>query len=81
VTIRTTKRVMSFTQPFELAGIDGLCPAGSYDIVTDEEAIEGLSFLAWRRIATTILIRRNGDTQAVPVEPPELRFLKLRDGE
>jgi len=31
-------------------------PAGAYEVVTDEEMIEGLSFASFRRIATLIIV-------------------------
>jgi hypothetical protein len=37
-------------------GLDHSLPAGAYEIVTDEETIEGLLFSAWRRIATIIIV-------------------------
>ncbi|MHA0111058.1 hypothetical protein ACXYUI_28570, partial [Klebsiella pneumoniae] len=35
-------------------------PAGAYEVVTDEEMIEGLSFASWRRIATMINVPSEG---------------------
>ena len=51
---RTTKTIVHFAAPFELPGIDGIHPAGDYKIVQDEELIEGLSQLAYQRVATFI---------------------------
>ena len=31
-------------------------PAGPYEVITDEEMIDGLSFAAFRRIATMIVV-------------------------
>ena len=47
---------MTFTRPFSLRGTVGPQPAGSYVVETDEELIEGLSFPAYRRVATTIFL-------------------------
>ncbi len=44
----------SVMRPFVLPGVDGLQPAGTYDVDTDEESIDDVSFLAWRRVATMI---------------------------
>jgi hypothetical protein len=46
---------------------------------TDEESIDDLSFLAWRRLATTIHIYRNGLTQVFSVDPTDLDASLLRD--
>ena len=79
MTTRTTTRKIHFSRPFELEGIDGPCPAGIYDVVTDEETIEDLTFLAWRRMATVMEIRRGGSVQAVLVDPTELDRALARD--
>ena len=52
MTTRTTKSTVMFTRPFNLTGFDGEQPAGSYSVETDEELLEGMSFPAYRRMAT-----------------------------
>jgi hypothetical protein len=54
MTVRTTRTTISFSQPFELRDLDGIQPAGDYLLDTDEELIEGLSRLAYRRVATLL---------------------------
>lgn len=56
MTIRSRRETITFRHPFRIRGIERLLPAGAYEIVTDEETIEGLSFPAWRRIATMITV-------------------------
>ena len=56
MTIRSRRDTVTFKYPFRIRGIDRLLPAGSYEIITDEEMIEGLSFAAFRRVATMISI-------------------------
>ena len=56
MTIRTSSKTVVFTRPFSLTGVDEVLPAGSYVVQTDEELIEGLSFLSYRRIATAIIL-------------------------
>ena len=74
--MRTTRESITFDHPFSLTAVDKLQPAGTYAVDIDEELIEGLSFLAYRRVATTIylpLIEGNhGSLQVVRVEPREL---------
>ncbi len=71
--MRTTRETVTFDQPFSLEGIDGVQPAGTYVVDVDEELIEGLSFLAYRRVATTIYLPMasggSGSVQAVRVDP------------
>jgi hypothetical protein len=47
---------VTFRHPFRIKGIDRALQAGAYEVVTDEELIEGLSFPAFRRVATMIMI-------------------------
>jgi hypothetical protein len=61
MTMRSRRETITFKHPFLLKGIDRLLPPGPYEVVTDEEMIEGLSFAAFRRVATTI---------TVPAAPP-----------
>src|SRR6478609_1699557 len=56
MTIRSRREAVTFNHPFRIRGIEQLLPPGTYQIVTDEEAIEGLSFAAWRRVATMIIL-------------------------
>jgi hypothetical protein len=74
--MRTTREPVTFAHPFVLDGAEGVQPAGTYDVEVDEELIEGLSFLAYRRVATTIYLPlasgATGSHQAVRVDPREL---------
>lgn len=56
MTIRSRRETVTFKHPFRIRGVDRQLPAGSYEVITDEETIEGLSFAAFRRIATMILV-------------------------
>lgn len=51
VSVRTTETTITFHHPFLLPSVDCPQPAGTYRLVTDEEEILGLSFLAFRRTA------------------------------
>ncbi len=74
--MRTTRETITFDHPFSLCAVEGMQPAGTYTVETDEDLIEGLSFLAYRRIATTIFLPLpyggSGSVQAVRVDPREL---------
>jgi len=52
LTIRTTRTTVSFSSPFTLQNVEGVQPAGEYVVLTDDELIEGLSRIAYRRVAT-----------------------------
>jgi hypothetical protein len=61
MTMRSRREIVTFRHPFRIKGIDRVLPPGAYDVITDEEMIEGLSFASFRRIATMIM---------VPAAPP-----------
>jgi len=56
MTIRSRRETVAFKHPFRIRGVDRLLPAGAYEVITDEEMIEGLSFAAFRRVATMIVV-------------------------
>jgi len=58
---RSRRETVTFRLPFRIKGIDRELPAGAYEVVSDEELIEGLSFPCFRRVATMIM---------VPAPPP-----------
>ena len=43
-TTRTKRETLTFAHPFLLKSIGRSLPPGAYDVLTDEELIEGLSF-------------------------------------
>ncbi len=53
---RTRRETVHFKHAFRIKGIDRLLPPGDYQIATDEEMIEGLSFPSFRRVATMIMV-------------------------
>ena len=56
MTTRSRREVITFRHPFRIKGIDRVLPPGAYEVVTDEEMIEGLSFASFRRVATMIMV-------------------------
>jgi hypothetical protein len=73
---RSTESTFNFRQPFGLSAIDGPLPAGTYHVITEEETLDGLSFVAWQRTATLLLLPAGslpGKARVVvPVDPEEL---------
>ena len=51
---RTKHTTVRITAPFALRGVDEIQPPGDYAIDEDEELIDGLSWLTYRRVATFI---------------------------
>ena len=56
MTTRSRRETITFRHSFRIKGIDRLLPPGPYEIITDEEMIEGLSFASFRRVATMIMV-------------------------
>ena len=56
MTMRSRRETITFRHPFRINGIDRLLSAGAYEVITDEEMIEGLSFASFRRVATMIMV-------------------------
>ena len=83
MTVRTSRKSVTFTRAFSLSGIDEVQPAGTYTVETDEELLPGLSFPAYRRVATLIFLRsRRGGSiveEVANVDPLELQAAQERD--
>lgn len=74
---RTHRKNVVFSQPFLLKGVDRLLPPGDYQVVTDEELIEGLSFPVYRRVATMIFVparsHHASSVEMVTIQPRDLQ--------
>lgn len=83
MTERTTDSLVTFRHTFALKGIVGTQPPGTYQIETIEQTIEGLSFIAFRRIATTIMLPAIGSSSArrqiIDIDPADLAGALHRD--
>ncbi|GLK54290.1 hypothetical protein JOD31_001457 [Methylopila capsulata] len=81
---RTSETTVTFGHPFRLAAIGDAQPAGTYRVVVDEEEILGLSFLAYRRTATTLetpaIAVRGGPHAFHRVDPADLEAALEADG-
>ena len=56
MTTRSRRETITFKHPFRIKGVDRLLSAGAYEVIADEEMIEGLSFASFRRVATMIMV-------------------------
>jgi hypothetical protein len=72
---------VTFTQPLSLKGVESAVPAGTYRIDIEEELIDGLSFLAYRRLATFINIpmSSNAAVQDFLIDPKDPAAAQERD--
>ena len=79
---RTQRRTVEFRRAFMLKGVDRILPAGKYDIVSDEELIEGVSFPVYRRVSTFMFVPSVSQVSAVEmvaVDPRDLQAAQDRD--
>lgn len=58
--MRSTRSTVTFSNPFTLPGYPGDLPAGDYEVLVEEELLQGLSFEAYRRTATYMTVRGKG---------------------
>lgn len=80
---RTNVTRLRFRRAFSLQGVAGSLPAGDYQVETTEELILDLSFPAYRRASTTLLLPA-GSTAATArefatVDAAELAEAQRRD--
>jgi len=75
--IRNMTTNVTFRHAFALKGLERPVPPGTYRVDVEEDAIDGLSFLAYRRLATFITVPVAGQggapcgrAQSAAVGPP-----------
>jgi hypothetical protein len=83
MTTRTQRKTVVFSHPFRLKGVDRDLPPGDYEVVTDEELIEGLSFAVYRRVSTAIIVpaqsHQASSVEMVAIDPRDLQSAQDRD--
>lgn len=82
--VRTKQSTVRFSSEFLLRGVDDPQPPGEYRVEYDEEQIEGISFLAFRRITTFFhlpaIATGQSTRQMVPIDPDDLEAALAKDG-
>jgi hypothetical protein len=56
MTTRSRRETVHFQHSFRIKGVDRLLPPGPYEVITDEELIEGLSFPCFRRVGILMMV-------------------------
>ena len=83
MTIRTSEKKVNFTRPFTLKSVDGVLPAGTFTVETDEELLESMWSPAYRRIQTLLHVPGNPGqaviTRVLTIDPKELDTALMRD--
>ena len=82
--MRSIETMVTFRLPFVLTALETAQPAGTYRLVTEEEEIPGLSFVAFRRTAMMLhlpaLPATGATQQVVSVDPVEWAAVVEADG-
>ncbi len=82
--IRRTKKTIEFDHPFTLHGYKETLPSGRYEMETEEEWIEGLSFVAFKRKQVILHLQRDAQRPGISEiltlkDPRELDAALARD--
>ena len=72
------RKTIAFVHPFLVKDIGRTLPAGEYEVLTDEELIEGLSFPVYRRVSDTDRERVNGHDLSVWLTHPNPATTRYR---
>jgi hypothetical protein len=82
---RTSEERITFNRTFYLPSVEEVLPPGTYIVETEEEQINSLSFVAYRRVATTITLpalgTEIGSRQVIAIDPSELAAARAKDSE
>ncbi len=80
---RVARESVTFAKPFFVEGLGREQPAGTYKVEIVEELIEGLSFLAYRVVSTSIVLPLAGggahSYQHVPINSALVRAALRKD--
>jgi hypothetical protein len=74
--MRSTTATVIFKNSFRLPGHDTDFPSGSYDVLREDERLDGLTFEAFRRVATYLRVWgrgvKAGQTELLPITEQDL---------
>jgi hypothetical protein len=80
---RTTLTTITFLRPFSLTDVEGVQPAGTYTVETIDRTLDNLSFIAYRRVSTAIMLPAVGASarqrQTIFIDPLELAVALKQD--
>ena len=83
MTLKTTRAIAAFNEPFSLRNVEGIQPAGEYNVYVEDELIAGLSRTAWRRVSTLLqtpsISSSQEQSRLVVVSPTELEAALMKD--
>ena len=81
--VRTRETTVTFSRSFQLASIEDAQSAGTYHVMTYDEEIPGDAFVAYRRVATRLLLpvlsSQAACSMVVAITPTELEAALAAD--
>ncbi|MGX1096892.1 hypothetical protein [Amorphus sp. MBR-141] len=81
---RVTREHLTFAAPFRVEGPLGECPAGTFEVETVEELIDGLSFPVYRIVSTSVVLpvprAASSARQMVRLDPALVRAARAASG-
>lgn len=80
---RSSKSIATFINAFTLPGYAEELPPGDYEVIAEEELLQGVSFLVYRTTALFFTVQRRVrdavETQMITISPQDLRRALSRD--
>lgn len=80
---RSYTTIVTLSGPFILPGYIDPLPAGDYEVLVEEELLEGLSFLAWHRTGTFLTAHGRdspaGRSELYAISDTDLKEVLRRD--
>lgn len=77
---RITTSIVAFSHPFLIPGHEGELPAGRYEFLVEEELVQGLSFEAYRRTGSWLMVGGSGGSREMrAVSPSDLKAVLEHD--
>ena len=81
MTIRTSSKTVTFCRSFRIDRVDRLLPPADYQVVTENELIESLSFLSYRPVSTAMVLQGEAGSmvEMVIIDPFDLQAAQEDD--
>ncbi|MCK7611721.1 hypothetical protein [Roseibium sediminicola] len=76
---RSTRSTVKFFHPFSLRGQSEVLPAGDYEILVEEELLQDMNFLGYRKTATYLMVSGKGRTHMREISGNDLEAILDRD--
>lgn len=76
---RSTRSTVKFFHPFTLRGHSETLPAGDYEVLVEEELLQDMNFLGYRKTATYLIVAGKGRTVMREISGKDLEAVLNRD--